>query len=179
MNFCSQCGSPLADGAMFCSKCGKQVSNTAYNYHNEALEQAFLDNTHRFLRWEQKAWHITHKVFLIISIIFSALTVLLFAFIPVDEVFIAVSITYFFMTGMFWGFAVFYKVATTKVDFYLQTLYSDVRHTVNRCGSIGVLILFIIFGSVGTVFFAINFARIKASRTLINNVIERQQNPNK
>ena len=92
MRFCTNCGNAIFDGQKFCPACGTSLTSNSSNattYGNpysanvftgqkseEFLlqeEQEFLDTTHRILRWEQKAWNITGKVFIILGVVFAAL----------------------------------------------------------------------------------------------------------
>ena len=69
MRYCTNCGNAIPDEASFCGVCGTPaaISQDQYAYDEE---KAFLDYTHRFLRYERLAWKISGVVFLIISLVF-------------------------------------------------------------------------------------------------------------
>ena len=95
MRYCSHCGNPLAVGAAFCHNCGaalkafvpeteeapviepvveetvkEEPTPTVIPTPNDKdiqEEKAFLEQTHRLLRWERKAWSISGKACLIIG----------------------------------------------------------------------------------------------------------------
>ena len=102
MRYCSYCGQPLEPGSAFCHHCGAAlkavvpnadeipvqetpvqeepapekivtIEAPASDENAIAEEKAFLEQTHRLLRWERKAWSIAGKVFLITGIVFAAL----------------------------------------------------------------------------------------------------------
>ena len=186
MAFCSACGSALNEGAAFCSNCGAKVAApqpvTVVDTFVE--EKEFLDVTHRLLRWERKAWSIVGKVFLIFGIIYAALfTVLGIVLSCVGDVvggisFVMCMFYALFLGGMMIGIGVVGLKSAQKIPFYLDSLYADFRYTYERCGSVGMLVLTVMFGVVSPVFFIINFVRMKANKKLVENILTRQKNFN-
>ena len=201
MSFCSKCGNELAEGAVFCTACGAAVEiaepqkvevveqvlqsqicpeepvNAADNSELYAEEKECLDNYYKLLKWERVSWSITGKVMLINGIVFLAMFVLIGLLSATEEPFVGVLM---FMYVMIYG-AIFFPIAIIslkmvgKTQYYMDTLYTDIRPTVERCGSVGMIVLCCIFGVMSPVFFIINFARTKANKDVINRIIAHQQ----
>ena len=119
-------------------------------------EQEFLDLTHRYLRWEQKAWKIFGFVSLgigaLYSLIFSLYTFIVLISLGAGEeetgiVFITLGFLYVLLfSGIFFGLAIVHFLAAKRINLYLNTLYTDFSLTYNRCSSIGMLIFCVFFG---------------------------------
>ena len=191
MKYCSNCGQEITEDSVFCIRCGapleKQVVTsivpTAFDQELDREEREFLETTHRLLRWEHKAWKIASTVFTIMGIVFSVLYMLVF-FIGVaivadgDSSGTALMILGFMYTlifgGMFIAYGIISKIAGKKLLQYINSLYTDISLTYNRCGSIGMMIFTIIFGVVSPIFFIINFVRMKACRSVIERIMRNQ-----
>jgi hypothetical protein len=196
MAFCYRCGQTLSDGAKFCENCGTSVTPvpqsspvsvpttpapTESDYINE--EQEFLDNTRKLLRWERNALKICGIVMLALGATFTGLFSLLgalFFLVAIAEgsSLIAISFVYFlyaFIFGIYIAVGIIELCAMKKIPYYLDTMYTDIRPTATRCGSVGMLIFNIFFGNVAFVFFLINFIRIKSNQETIARIIARQQ----
>lgn len=189
MKYCAQCGKEMIDEALFCPECGASVTNPAPETAEpvEAVvlsadaqeEQEFLDMTHRLLRWERKAWSISGKACLIIGIVFAALFLLCaMAFIAIGDEMAIAGVVYIFIGmiygAMFIGLGVISKIAADKTVQYLDSMYTDFRPTLDRCGSVGMLIFSALLGNVSPIFFIINFVRIKSGRRVIERILARQ-----
>lgn len=177
MSFCIKCGKELSEDAAFCSACGTPTTQTDISAEqNTAEEQKFLDLTHRFLRWEQKAWKIFGIFFLVAGIfysVFSSIYILigLAALAGGEEemgsVFTIVGLLFLFLFGsIFFGLFIVHRIAAKKIQLYLDTLYTDFSLTYKRCGSIGMLIFTALFSEVAFIFFLINFIRMKSNKEL-------------
>ncbi len=189
MKYCSSCGKELIEGAAFCANCGAPIAAPAPVAEPIAVvgapdlaqeEQEFLDMTHRLLRWERKAWSIAGKAAIIIGIVFAALFLLLsLAFMAIGDEMAFVGGVYVFMGliygGMFIGLGIVSRIAADKTVQYLDSMYADFRPTLDRCGSIGMLIFNVLLGIVSPIFFIINFVRLKANRAVIERILARQQ----
>lgn len=202
MAFCYHCGKELREDAGSCENCGAQITampqsdisqtpsvpavkipeRTAEDYIKE--EQEFLDNTRRLLNWERKAWKICGMVLVILGAAFAAffsLFGMLFTIISItdDTSLLSLAFVYFFYAiiyaSIFIPVGVVELCASRKIPYYLDTLYRDIRPTVDRCGSVGMLIFSIFFGEVALVFFLINFIRMKCNKDTIARIIARQQ----
>ena len=196
MRYCVNCGKELNENAAFCVACGtpvpaEETAPIAPVVAEPAVvceaanqeEVEFLENTHRLLRWEMKAWSIAGRVLTIMGIVLAAIYALLFVIgfgmlLSGDEeglVLIALSATYsVFICGMLIAFGIISRKAAGKIPQYLDSLYTDLSLAYNRCGSIGMLIFTAIFGIVSPVFFIINFVRMKANRDVIERILRNQ-----
>ena len=183
MGYCTNCGHELSESAAFCSSCGApagaKIPASVFAAELEKEEQAFLETTHRLLRWERKAWSITGKVMLIVGIVFAALFFLLgivFAAIGDDvAVFSVIYFVYALVFGlMFIAIGIVNTKAAGKIDQYTDTLFKDFRAAYNRCGSIGMIIFCYFFNTVSLVFFVINFVRMKTNKDLADRILTRQ-----
>ena len=191
--FCTNCGREVESGAAFCVGCGTPVETgvtapavyPVVSGEMDREENAFLETTHRLLRWEQKAWRIGYKVFLILGIVFAAVFMLVFLIGLISAVggdsygggvAAGVGLTYaIIFGGMFIVIGIICKKACGKVTQYLETVYTDFSITYKRCGSVGMLIFTILFGEVAAVFFIINFVRMKSNRAVIERIMRKQR----
>lgn len=196
MAFCYRCGHALSEDAKFCESCGASTAPVAQaspvsvpttpaptesDYINE--EQEFLDNTRKLLRWERTALKICGIVMLALGATFTGLFSLLgalFFLVAIAEgsSLIAISFVYFlyaFIFGIYIAVGIIELCAMKKIPYYLDTMYTDIRPTATRCGSVGMLIFNIFFGNVAFVFFLINFIRTKSNQETIARIIARQQ----
>lgn len=171
---------PVADTPVMVAQPVVQTVNDDYLLKEE---QDFLDLTHNLLRWERKSWSIFGKFYLIFGIIYAALFGFI-AFIGLiaaaagDSEAIAATvggILYAIMLGgMFIVLGIVHKKAADKILLYTSTLYDDFTYANNRCGNVGMMVFTIIFGGVHTVFFIVNFVRIKSSSHIIARILARQ-----
>lgn len=144
-------------------------------------EQDFLDLTHNLLRWERKSWSICKKVYLIVGIVFAALFGLIGTIGLVESLegyggagaFIGFMYAIVY-GGMFIGMSIVHGKAADKIPLYTSTLYDDFTYANNRCGNVGMMVFTIIFGGVHTIFFIVNFVRIKSSSHIIARILARQ-----
>ena len=145
-------------------------------------EQEFLDMTHRLLRWERMAWSITGKFALIFGSIASAVYVLLgiMALSSGDNTAENPGML-FVMCGVFFALVlipvgIICRISANKIPQYLDTMYYDFEKTEKRSGSIGMLVLTVLFNEIAFIFFIINFVRIKSNGKLIERIKARQKN---
>ena len=144
-------------------------------------EQEFLDMTHRLLRWERMAWSITGKFALIFGSIASAVYVLLgIMALSVDNTAENPGML-FVMCGVFFALVlipvgIICRISANKIPQYLDTMYFDFEKTEKRSGSIGMLVLTVLFNEIAFIFFIINFVRIKSNGKLIERIKARQKN---
>lgn len=207
MRYCSFCGQPLVPGSAFCHQCGaalktvvpeaeetpvveevvvetpvcEPVVPVAAPKESDAIaeEKEFLEQTHRLLRWERKAWSITGKVMLIMGIVFAALFFLLgVVYLALGEeliVFSAVFFVYALVFGvMIIAIGIVNLKAAGKIPQYTDTLYKDFRAANQRCNSIGMIVLCYFFNTIALVFFVINFVRMKTNKPMIDRILTRQ-----
>ena len=202
MSYCTKCGCELTEDAAFCSNCGASVKTEnpasapapvtvptcvvpAVSHEDLGREeQEFLETTHRLLRWERKAWDIAAKVFLILGIVYAAVFTLV-GFIGIvvaiaddaeaGAMMIGMGFAYAAIFGsMFIAYSIISKKASQKIPQYLDSLYTDFSMAYKRCGNVGMLIFCIFCGVVSTVFFIINFVRMKSCRGVIERIMRNQ-----
>lgn len=185
MRYCVKCGKEIVEGADFCTECGTPVLSQTLNENGDREESEFLENTHRLLRWELKAWSIASKFYIIMGVIYAAvfsLYTLIGIIISLEEQFLGgFFIGFGFIMALFGvftfiGFGIINKKAAEKLPQYINTVYSDFSISYQRCGSIGMLVFSIICGVVSPIFFIINFVRMKTNRKLIERIINKQKN---
>ena len=203
MSYCAKCGKEISEGAAFCTACGepvkKEISQVVAQQNETAMvyvenqvqnekfdkeEQEFLDNTHKLLRWELKAWSITSKILIITGIIYTALFMTIFligiGLAAEGESLgggLTTGISFLYAVifgGTFLGIGIVSKKAAQKIPQYIYTVYTDLSLAYNRCGSVGMLVFTIIFGTVSPIFFIINFVRMKSNRAVIEKIIKKQ-----
>lgn len=140
-------------------------------------EKKFLDETHKFLRWEKKAWSISGKVMLIMGIVFAALFLLLgiiMAAVESPEVG-AVMLVYALAYGiMIIALGIVCLKAAGKIDQYTETLYKNFSLADKRCNSIGMIVFCYFFNTIALVFFVINFVRMKCNKAMRERILKRQ-----
>ena len=206
MSFCIKCGNKVADSDAFCSVCGAPLEKaspivnetpvvneipvaneapvfSAFNAEYDKEEREFLDNTHKLLRWELKAWSIASKVLIISGIVFAAIF-MLYALIGVimaasstfgGGILAGMGFTYSILFGsMFIALGIVNKKAAEKLPQYIDTVYTNFSLAYNRCGNVGMLVFTAILGVVSPIFFIINFVRMKANRSVIERIMKNQ-----
>lgn len=140
-------------------------------------EKKFLDETHKFLRWEKKAWSIAGKVFLIVGIVFAALFFLLGIILAATDSPEAgvIMLVYALVYGvMIIAIGIVNIKAAGKIDQYTETLYKNFSLANKRCNSIGMIIFCYFFNNVALVFFVINFVRMKCNKAMRERILKRQ-----
>ena len=198
MSYCVKCGKEIEKDAAFCTECGAPVEkeiptateqnnvpvqSPTFNEEFDREEREFLDNTHKLLRWELKAWSIASKVWIIMGIIYAVV------FSIYTIVGIAMSASDYFLGGFFIGFGtaaailgggmfiglgIVSRKASEKLPQYIDTVYTDFSISYKRCGNIGMLIFNVLLGVVSPIFFIINFVRMKANRNVIERIMKNQ-----
>lgn len=140
-------------------------------------EKKFLEDTHKFLRWEKKAWSIAGKVMLIVGIVFAALFFLLGIILAATESAAPgiMMFVYAVVYGvMFIAIGIVNLKAADKIPQYTDTLYKDFRAAYKRCTSIGMIVFNYFFNTIALVFFVINFVRLKSNRAMCDRIMTRQ-----
>lgn len=202
MSFCIKCGKEIEEGAAFCIGCGAPVEKqipvepveqtevssasaepVVFNEEFDREEREFLDNTHKLLRWELKAWSIASKVSIIVGIIYAvifSLYTIAGVVMTADDILFGSfftglgSFATVFGGGSLIGIGIVSKKAAEKIPQYLDTVYTDFSLTYNRCGNVGMLVFSVILGVISPIFFIINFVRMKSNRAVIERIIHNQ-----
>lgn len=177
MNNCYNCGCEVNANDTFCNQCGAQLNTQAQNVSTQDMEQEFLDNTYRLLKWERVAWSIVSKFLIIFGAIFGALffvlgLVFLFIEAPIGVMYLLYA---FFYGAVFIALGIVGKKAADRINYYLDRMYTDASETFTRCSSIGMLIFNVTLGSVSPIFFIINFVRIRSNAKIVESIVAKQR----
>lgn len=203
MNFCPNCGQQLDSDHRFCTNCGAgiaaepetvepaapvqeaavpafvepacsvttearpaQIMPAEADADELAREKACLDSFHHFLRKEKLMWKIVGILFLVLC----GLMVLggLFSFGDGGWIYLLEGILYL-------PIGIICLCMIRRVDYYLNTLYTDAKPMVKRCGSVGMIILGAMFNTLAMIFIIVNFVRVKNNAALLQNIIARQE----
>ncbi len=174
MKYCMNCGKELADGIHFCDSCGAAVDT-------HSLEQEYLNNTHRFLRYERLAWKIYGIVWICIVALLALATGILFIALAAavasgsEPEILLIPMVYLIMyLIIFVPVAIANLVMPKKLDYYLKTLYTDIRPAQKRISEVGMIVYAAFFNEIALIFVIINFARAKSNRALADRIAQNQ-----
>ena len=188
--YCVKCGNEIKENVKFCAVCGQRVENdkkaepvstqATQSFEDEIKEeQAFLDETHRYLRWEKKAWSIFGNVFMILGTVFVALFLFIGLIAAIAEsagMFIIMLVYGGVYGAIFLVPGIIAKKAAARIDFYLESMYTDFETTRARCESVGMIVFCAILNQIALIFYVINFARMKSCKKVISRINERLGN---
>lgn len=173
MNTCKSCGLENADESRFCSGCGAMLEQS-----NDALaeEQSLLDGYYRFFKYERLSWKIGGIVMLALSLTFIGFgfLFLLIAAIADTEELAAVFGLYLVYGLLFLPVAIVNFKMVSRAEYYMNTLYTDIKPVITRTSSIGMFILSGFFNEIALVFIIINFVRTKRNGNLLSRIAFRQ-----
>lgn len=161
---CNNCGKEMNGGFLFCHECGSPLRDEG--------EQRFLDDTHRFLRYERVSWRIASIVWMVLGGLFAVVAVLLGRLVTVDGggVF---TVTYLFVASMYFAVAIVNIKLKNRVDWYLERMYTEPETVLERAESIGMIVLCAIFNEIAAIFYIINFVRMKTNRPTVERIKNR------
>ncbi len=171
---CNRCGTQIPDGYNFCQNCGMAADTAA----NLSEEQQFLDDTHRFLRYERIPWKIYGIVFTILGGIFAFLGfIMTVAMIASVDAFLGGMLggMYIGIGAMFIAIGVVNFKMIAKVDFYLERVYNDPKTVLERAESIGMIVFCAFFNEIALIFYIINFVRMKSNKKVIERINAKMQ----
>ena len=186
MFYCPFCGKSLKTEDRFCDRCGKSVEAEAIQAR-AAEEQAFLDQTHRILKYERTALRIVGILYLVfggIFLLFGGLTVAGLS----NLVFDPDTLTYVAALGS--GLAalllflcaltllpagIVNLVAAAKIAPLMQGLYADIRSAQGHFESVGWIVLEFFFNPFALILLVINLLRIKAEKSVVKRITQNQQ----
>ena len=166
MKYCIKCGTDLSDEAQFCSGCGSAVGDI------EAEKRECIEDFRRFLKWERFGWRLFGIIFLVYSLIVLICAV---------GIIIAAGMTGYSyrldmaVVGIMYGLigllilpvAIVNLVMAKKAGEYREDLDHDPKSVIERCGSVGLIVLAAFFNSLALVFIIINFVRTKTNKHII------------
>ncbi len=189
MFYCPFCGKSLKTEDRFCDRCGKSVEAEAI-HARAAEEQAFLDQTHRILKYERTALRIVGILFLVFSgifLLFCGLTVAGLSALVFDPDTLAqvaafgsglAALLLFLCALTLLPAGVVNLVAAAKITPLMQGLYPDVRPTEKHCQSVGWVLLELFFNPFALILLVINFIRFKSEKATVKRIIQNQQTAN-
>ncbi len=202
MKFCTHCGKQLEDDFQFCNGCGAPVNPTNatqpnYNNYNTgyatpepvvisedysmAQEKESLDFMHRFLKFERLSWKIGAIVFVVLAGLFAFLG-FIFMIVAADsygyraDFFRPMGFTYFFLGVLYVPISVVGFKMVAKTEEYMNMIYFDAAPVVQRCTSVGMIVLGAFFNTIAMVFIIVNFAKAKSNMPTLQRAIDRQRN---
>lgn len=172
MKTCFNCGNQIPEGYQFCPHCGTAAQAPDYI----AEEQQFLDDTHRFLRYERIPWKIYGIVFTILGGVFAFLGLLLtIAMVAAADAFLGglMGGVYFFCGALFVAVGIVNFKLVPKIDFYLERVYTDPKTVFARTESIGMIVFCAFFNEIALIFYIINFVRMKTNKNVVERIKQR------
>ena len=176
MKYCLHCGKELTDDARFCVACGAQTDSDPL-----AEEKEFLQQTHRFLKYERLACRILGIVMLIVTLLLIGFSVLFLV--------LATQMRYADgQVGMLFAFCMYFTygivllpvaianlVMAKKATNYMNGIYTDPRPALTRCGAVGIIVVAAFFNTISLIFVIINFVRMKNNTALIERIKQRYE----
>ncbi len=124
---------------------------------SKEAQQALLDNIYLRLKHERLCW----KIFGFVWLGYAALFTIIGFFAPV--VFLYVALMYVPL-----GIINFKMIG--KVDYYMNTLYTDCEPVVKRCSSVGMIVFGALFNTVAMIFIIINFVNVKSNADTLREI---------
>lgn len=198
MKYCEFCGHQLPDYAAFCERCGAQqpvmqqhvqpsyAVHTAEPAASPEEEYRLLEQMKKLLRAEHLAWKIAAIVnTCLIGLSVLGLIVLLasgFSFTKFFESIydysedfggsydfsVSLNSFAFSIPGVIIGF-----IMAAKTKRYYQCIHTYPAAAINRCGSVGSIVMGALFNEVALIFIIINFVRCKSNKKLLDQILQR------
>ena len=169
MKYCTKCGTALADQAQFCSGCGSAAGS------EQAEKMECMEDFRKFLKWERFSWRLFGIIFLVCSLIIltCALAIIIAGGMTgysyrLDMA--VVGIMYGLMGVLYLPIAIVNLVMAKKAGEYREDLEHDPKPVMERCGSVGLIVLAAFFNNLALVFIIINFVRTKTCKHIIDKL---------
>lgn len=175
MATCVHCNQPVEENTAYCPNCGNKISENAKE------KETCLHHFRRNLRHERKCWSIFAWVWVgIIALIFGvAFLSLLLTTLGGEAAMVGVIyfFTYSFCGCLFLPCAIVSFVLASKTKGYLAQMDTDIAPAVERCGSVGTIVLGALFGAVPVVlvFIILNFVHVKTHKGLLDEIAQDQK----
>lgn len=207
--FCNGCGAPVANGnpvpptQNYANPVPPVQDNPNQGYYNAnpygyanpepvtisedysiAQEKEQLDFMYKFLKFERIAWKVGGIVITVLAGLFAFLG-LIFLIVSADsygyreDFYLSMGLTYFFMGILYVPIGIVGFKMVGKVEEYMNMLYYDAAPVVQRCTSVGMIVLGAFFNTIAMVFIIVNFAKTKSNLPTFQRAIDRQRNINK
>ncbi|MCR5693888.1 MAG: zinc-ribbon domain-containing protein [Clostridia bacterium] len=203
MKTCMKCGYVNPDDASFCVNCGENINSfvsgdNSYIPAGEgseltADEAAVIDGMKRNLTREKKAFKIVSIIgiavgsFFTVSLIFSLIifAVVVAAAKPETTSNIAglymvyiIAMVYWFimLTLVLLPISIVGLVAAKKINYYLESIDYNIKPTLKRASSVGMIVFSALFNVFAMIFVILNFTFVKRNAEAIERIIRKQNN---
>lgn len=169
MKYCSNCGTVLANDAHFCSGCGAAAMNF------EAEKRECIEDFRKILKWERFGWRLFGIIFLVCSLLVltGAMAIIMAGGMTgysyrvdmgiIGGLYLLVGLTYL-------AIAIANLVMAKRAGEYRENLDYEPKFVIDRCGSVGLIVLGAIFNPLALVFIIINFVRTKTCKHIIEKL---------
>ncbi len=169
MKYCSNCGTALADTAQFCSGCGTPVGNT------EAEKTECIEDFRKFLKWERFSWLLFGIIFLVYGILVLTLGMIIVMAGGMTGYSYRLDMgviggVYVFAGLLVLSIAIVNLVMAKRAGEYREDLDHAPKYVIDRCGSVGLIVLGAFFNTLALVFIIINFVRTKTCKHIIDKL---------
>ena len=184
MSFCTYCGSQLENNCNFCQSCGKPTNNIQNNAYTDE-EKKCLDDFAGFLKWERFFYKLSGIIFLIGTIAlgsFGLFFLLVTSVTYSEHDYYATSFSLFFLSYMYLFLALIYLPVViinfslkNRTKKYMDIVRTDIKAVEERCGSVAMIVVSVIFNGPAAIFVIINVVRTKTNKNLIDSISYKQK----
>lgn len=185
MNFCTYCGSKLENNCNFCQSCGKPINNIQKTNKYTAEEEKCLDDFKGFLNWERFFYKLVGILFLVCTIASGSfglffLSVTSVAFSEYNNLAMYVPsffvcILFLFITLIYLPLVIINFSLKNRTERYMDIVRTDIKAVEERCGSVAMIVVSVIFNGPAAIFVIINFVRTKTNKNLIDSISYKQK----
>lgn len=193
MKYCMHCGQVMPDAATVCGRCGYGAAQNGpvpppVPRPDAVTDRAVLDQVRVGLRHERTAWKIGGIIFCVFAAIF-LLCAIMFGAEGSSSYSSSYSRDYALMLQIYAiTYAVIAIVAyvpcavacfvmTGKCSRYLNNFSGNPGAAVQRCGSVGLIVLGALFNTIALIFIIINFVRCKSNREALERAVRQEEKP--
>ncbi len=201
MKYCSNCGKPLDDNAVFCGECGAPQTPAAAPVPaiDQSAENAALDGMKKFLGYEHASWKAGWIVLLCAMVIFILAGVMFllgggagtaivngilnmsydyypkYAPYVAAVPFVTAGIVYIVIALIVYlPLMIINLKAMKRNEFYQNVMATDVSVARTRCTSVGMIVFAAIFNDIALIFIIINFVKTKNNRAVFDQIEAKQ-----
>lgn len=142
-----------------------ETANTGFGASESttrAEQQACLDSLYARLKNERLCWKIFGFVWIGYAVMFTLLAV-------ASEMVLILYPLFLYLPCAIVSF-----IMAKKVNGYINTLYTDCSSAVERCGSVGTIVLGALFNTVAMIFIIINFVNVKSNKQTFEDIKRNQ-----
>ena len=188
MKYCAHCGQVMPDSAPVCGRCGYGATENGATpppapQYDAAADRAVLDQVRVGLRHERTAWKVGGIINCIYTGLFLLFTVGFFLLSEEfshysDDRFVLQAYAVAYVLMAFIGYlpcAIIGFVMASKCSRYLNNFSGDPGAAVQRCGSVGFIVLGALFNTIAMIFVIINFVRYKSNREALARAVQQEK----